>query len=215
MARDIASSIDVEELIEQADKKIARMKSKEAEIITESVIAAMGRGDHSAFSTVYLHSVGPLTDFLEILLQSRQDAEEVAQETFSYIWENHSRIDPAKNFKGYLYTIAKTAAFKQMARRKQDALFADYTIHAPEEFGLSPDEIVMTKELSLLINLYFDNMPAQRKRVFEMSRIEGKSNKEIAQELNLSLPTVKMHLRLAMKGFRDLVMLSLYFFSAQ
>lgn len=185
---------------------------KHEDVISRSVIQDMCRGDHRAFRRVYLHTIGPLTDFLEILLRSKHEAEEIAQELFTYIWENISKIDPEKNFKGYLYTVAKNLALKQMARKKVERKYYDYKINAFRDFNLSPDEIVMNDELALLINIYITNLPPQRKRVFELSRIEGKSVREIAEELNLSANTVKTHLKLAKRGFKDLIGLAVALF---
>jgi len=212
MIENIASNINIDEQIEIAVKSGGKYFDKKSGIIDKRVIEAMCRGDHDAFKKVYLHSVGPLTDFLTILLQSKEDAEEAAQDSFTYILENLAKIDHERNFKGYLYSIAKTHALQQMARRRRDAAFVDYAKKTLTEFDLSPDEIVMTNELSLLINMYFSNMPPQRRRVFEMSRNEGKNNKEIAEELNISISTVKMHMRLALKGMHKLMSVAVLFF---
>jgi len=205
-------NIDIDSLVGESITDTANTKNENHRIINQALIEAMCRGDEAAFRKVYLHSIGPLTDFLCILLQSKDEAEDAAQETFTYIWENRSKIDPQRNFKGYLYTVAKTTAFKQMARRKLDARFTDYALYHSSELDISPDEIVMSKELALLINIYFSNLPPQRRRAFEMSRKEGKSDKEIAQAMNLSINTVRMHIRLALKGLRELIAVTIFLF---
>lgn len=214
MRDDLLTYPELEDAVEQIVEPLipsAKTRRKQ-EIITAPIVEAMRRGDHPAFQKIYLHSIGPLTDFLNILLRSRSEAEEVAQEIFTYIWANREKINSAKNFKGYLYTVAKTMAFKQMARKKLDEKYYNYKLHAVPDFNSSPDDVVITQELALLIHIYLDNMPAQRRRVFEMSRIEGKSDAEIAEALHLSINTVRTHLKLGLKGLRKLVSLSIFLF---
>ena len=181
--------------------------------IDRSVIEAVCMGDHDSFRKVYLHSVGPLMRFLKLLLNSDSDAEDVAQDVFTYIWENTDKIDPSKSFKGYLYTIARTLSFKLLARRKLGDKYSDYKINAQCDPVISPEDMVMSREAMLMMNIYIESMPARRRRIFRMRHIDGLSDKEIAEALNVSINTVRTHQRLAMNGLRELmsVFLSLFF----
>lgn len=183
-----------------------------AEVLPRSVIEEMCQGDHDAFSKIYLHSYDKLKEFLNILLHNQEDAEEVVQDIFLYILENRDKINPQSNFKGYLYTIARTKAFDMMARRKLDEKYNNYHTHFKSDIEFAPDELVMTDELAVMVSIYIDNMPPQRRRVYEMSRLEGKSIKEIAETMNLSQQTVKNYLQTATNGLRKLLALFVVLF---
>lgn len=187
-------------------------KSDSTGFIAQPVIEAMCRGDQEAFRSVYLHTYDKLKGFLSYLLGSSEDAEDVVQDVFLYIAENREKIDPSQNFKGYLYTVARHMAGKKLARRMNDDKYADYRNNLAPDLALSPDEQVMTNELALAITIYIDNMPPQRKRVYEMSRKEDKSIKEIAEAMEISPNTVKSHLQSAMNGLRELIGLFLLLF---
>lgn len=189
-----------------------KARKKRGAAISDTVIEAMLRGDSDAFRTIYLHSYERLKEFLTILLHSNEDAEEVVQDIFLYIWENREKFDNGKNFEGLLYTIAKRSAFKLIRKRRLDDKFYQYKYHSTEDFSIQPDELVMTEELSLMISLYVNNLPPQRKRVYELSRIEGKSIKEIAEIMNLSPQTVKNYLTAASNGLREMIMLFVILF---
>lgn len=173
-------------------------------VVTKSDIEAVCRHDHDAFRKVYLHSIGPLVGFLQMLLRSRDNAEDMAQSVFTYIWENVDKLDASKNFNSYLYVIAKSMAFKQMARKKLYDKYCDYKLNTASLLDTPTDDIVIDREISLLINIYIGNMPTQRKRVFEMHRT-GKTDSEIAEAMNISINTVRTHMKLAKKGLRELV----------
>ena len=186
----------------------------ETQTVTKADIEAVRLRDHEAFRKVYLNTIGPLTGFLQILLHSREEAEDIAQNVFTYIWENIDTVDPSKNFNGYLYIIAKNMAFKHLARKKLYDKYYNYTMHSSTELDSSTDEVVMSREMALLVNIYIDNMPAQRKRVFELHNNEHKSSQEIASMLDISVNTVRTHLNLAQKGLKELVALAgMFFFS--
>ena len=59
-------------------------------------------------------------------------------------------------------------------------------------------------ELYAVVRSEMDKMPPQRKRVFEMSRMEGLSTAQISQQLNISPRTVERHLSLALKSLRKI-----------
>lgn len=183
--------------------------------ISGPVVEALRTGDEGAFRSVYLHTYDKLKRFLRYLLGSNEDAEEVVQDIFLYILENRDKIDSSKNFRSYLYTIARHMAGKQMARRKNVDKYIGYHTTLSPEFAWAPDEVVMSDELALVLTIYIDNMPPQRRRVFEMSRTEGKSIKEIAEALGISPNTVKSHLQSAIGGLRDMIGLFLLLFMQQ
>jgi RNA polymerase sigma-70 factor (ECF subfamily) len=174
----------------------------------------MCRREEGAFRKVYLNSIGPLTGFLQVLLHSREEAEDIAQNVFANIWENLDNIDPSRNFSGYLYVIAKNMAFKQMARKKLYEKYRDYAVNLEAPLDLATDEVVINRETALLINIYVENMPTQRKRVFEMHNKHGKSDSDRASLLDVSINTVRTHLKLAKKGLRELMTIASMIFFA-
>lgn len=182
------------------------------EIISRPIIERMVGGDHDAFDKIYVHSVAPLTNFLALLLHSREDAKDKVQDVFGELWDNRSKIDPSKNLKGYLYTIAKRAAYKHMEKRGLDQKYYNYSIVSTPDFPVEPDEEFMTAELAVMINIYINGMPAQRKRVYEMSRNNGMSDKQIAEELSISVETVRSHIKVALKGIREVTTLCMLLF---
>ncbi|HZK69437.1 MAG TPA: sigma factor-like helix-turn-helix DNA-binding protein, partial [Paludibacter sp.] len=67
------------------------------------------------------------------------------------------------------------------------------------------EEALFAKELESLIEIAVCQMPAQRKLIYTMSRIEGVSNGEIAERLHLNKRTVENHLTAALANVRKMV----------
>jgi|GEM_PF-3486756 len=204
------------ELSARVDKTVrahfGKIKGNSADQIAQEVVEGLSRGDQEAFRTAYLHSYDKLMKFLTILLHREEDAEEVVQDIFLSILEHPQRINPKMNFKGYLFTIARTKAFDLIARRKLDEKYYSHRQAQPADYDLPPDETVMSNELSLIITAYIENMPPQRRRVFEMNRIEGKTVSEIADTLKLKPQTIRNYLNAADDNLERLISLFIILF---
>lgn len=208
MKKDLIKNTEFRNEVDKTLQNVfGEVKGNSADTIATSVVEALSRGDQEAFQIVYLHSYDKLKKFVTILLHREEDAEEVVQDIFLYILEHPEKINPRMNFKGFLFTVARTKAFDLMARRKLDEKYYNHRQLQPIEYNLPPDEKVMTDELSLFITLYIENMPPQRKRVFEMSRLEGMSIGEISKALNLRPQTVKNYLQTADENLEKLLLL--------
>lgn len=183
--------------------------------ISPELLKNIRAGDHAAYDEFYLDSVAFLTDFVNFLIHNESDAEEICQQIYVNIWENREAINPHSNFRGYIYMVAKNMAFKFLAHKKVRSKYKNQKLYEDPALGDSPEELVITHEIALLIKISLDNMPEQRRRVFEMSRYEGLDYDQIAERLNITNATVRSHLSKAIKELKELIALFLVFFLSQ
>lgn len=80
---------------------------------------------------------------------------------------------------------------------------ADATL--PSELGA--DDPLYYEEALLLMRLTLDRMPERRRQIFEMSRMQGLSNADIAEQLQLSVRTVEHQIYLALKELKKTMLL--------
>lgn len=169
--------------------------------ISAGLLEALRGGDHEAYNAVYVHYRDMIGNFLYKLLRSREEAEEITQNVFMTLWERRSELDPSRNIRTLLYTVARNAVMNQFKRRK---VFEKYQqSNDPDDTeNLTAEDILIAQERELLIELTVENMPEMRRKIFEMSRREHLSNEDIAEQLDTSRQNVANHLSQALKQIK-------------
>ncbi len=167
--------------------------------IEPKILKELKNGDHAAFEEVFNHFSKQLFQFSLKYLKSEQAAEDIIQEVFLKIWNNRESIKTDTSFQSYLFTITLNAVrqhFNKLTRineLKHNILF-DFS-ESKTGFDDRSDYQLLLDKLDELIN----QMPEKRRTVFMKKKIEEKTMKEIADELNISVKTVEFHISEAMK----------------
>lgn len=183
----------------------------EKKVITPILLKNLRDGDSAAFEVLMLHYLDPLVKFLTVLTGEVYKAEEAAQETFIILWENRQKIDPEKNIKSYIYTIAKRTSithYRNLA--KQEQIMSD----VPQlEYSQTGEDDLIMRETELLIEIIIAKMPTLRKKAYELSE-QGLTNEEIAKKLNITKQAVAVHLSRARQQIKDTIVAFLVFILA-
>lgn len=135
-------------------------------------------------------------------LKNKEQSEEIVQEIFVTLWSNRQALKVRSSLGGYLYASVKNQVIdryrKELVRQKHtEALKVTY-----KEDAHSIEEIYHLKELLQTIELGVQKLPDKCRSVYELSRKEYKTNKEIAHHLGISEKTVENHLTKALNRLR-------------
>lgn len=184
------------------------------------LVKQLKEGQISAFNQLFETYSNRLYAFGFKYMKSVTDAEGLVQNVFMKIWRNHERLDIEKNFKAYLFTIAYNeikAYFQHKSVYLNESLSAK-----SEQTDTSLEESINYQSALDHISTLLKQLPAKKQKIFYLSRFEGKSAKEIAQQLNISPKTVNnqiseviVYLRSKMKGADMLFCLLFYLFLEQ
>ncbi|MCD8041636.1 MAG: RNA polymerase sigma-70 factor [Tannerellaceae bacterium] len=168
-----------------------------------AVLEALRTGNHKAFEEVFNAYYNKTKAFIFGYIKSEGDAEELTENLFVNLWINRQSIDTSKTFTSYLHTIARNAAI-DFLRHKY--IHDTYRAQLPDEtYSATSEEELIAKELGLLIDEVIEKMPQQRKKIYLLSRNEGLSNTEIAEQLNTTKRNVESQLSLALKEIRKAI----------
>ena len=172
-------------------------------VCVASAIAALKKDDMAAFENLYRVYEPKLYTFALHLARQSEDAEEIVQEVFLKVWERRHQLDPDQNFDGYLFSIARNMVYNKARRRVYEFAFTQYVAAAGQGTGCFTEETVAYHDLVKLLEETYATLPPIRRQVFVMSRVEGKSNTEIAQLLNTSNSNIENHLNKALKSIKE------------
>lgn len=174
-------------------------------------ILRLQSGDMTAFKVIFHRFYARLCSYAFQIVHDRDEAESVVDDVMLGLWEKHANIDPGQPIESYLLTAVRNRsinALKTMRRRPQNAM-PDILEEEAEMLATvfvddnQPAKILMSRELEEKVHEAIELLPDECRTVFMKSRFEQKSYKEIAQDLGISVNTVKYHIKHSIALLQD------------
>jgi len=175
-------------------------------------------GEQSAFEKIHDLCSEKVYRLAYRFLKDAEQSEEIVQETFVNLWLNKEKLDPEGNIWLYLYVVGKRLSLNALRNVAKSKYHTENLLAHFSEAHNSTEEQVFVHDLELLTEKVIGALPKQQQIIFKLSRIEGYSHKEIADQLNISPNTVKNHMGTALKTIKSklgdcgLICLFLFFF---
>ncbi len=139
-------------------------------------------------------------------MYSKQIAEDVVGEVFLNFWNNRSFETIRISYRAYLFRAVRNRAYNHL--RFELAKYTPSPGGAPGQTDFQeveqPDQIILFDELVHRINRVVSDLPPMARRVFIMSRYDGKSHLQIGTELGINTKTVESHITRALHSIRKL-----------
>lgn len=160
----------------------------------KSLLLQLKNGDERAFEILYNNYKFRIAGNLFKLLKSDDLVKEVLQELFFKIWEVRAQIDPEKSFKSYLFRIAENLVHDYFRKVAKDKRLLTKMVASSSELYLHVEEDLLSKEDAEKLRHAINLMPPQRKMVFTLCKLEGKSYKEVEQIMGINAKTISSHM---------------------
>ena len=131
-------------------------------------------------------------------------AEDAVQYSFMRLWETRTQIDVEQGVEPYLYGILKnhllnTYKFHQLTLEKKEEIILGMPLFEEENIT----QTLYRKQRDEAIRKALALLPPQKRRICQMKIFEGLSNAEIAQQLNITVNTVKVSYYKAIFSLRE------------
>lgn len=162
-------------------------------------------GDEDAFRILYERYSRLIYGNIMQFVGDESVADDLLQDVFVKIWEHRASVDPNLSFSGYLFTCSRNMVFNFKRRLKLEIESAIHLAYDSTELVESVDNILHKKEVQKLIENVVSQLPLQRQRIFRMCKLDGKSYQEVAEELQISVSTVRDHIVKANKFIKEVL----------
>ena len=160
-------------------------------------------GDEKAFRTIFdLYKV----DLYRIVIRitkSQVIAEEIIQELFTGLWVSREHLARVEEPASYIYRILLNNISKYLKKEAHQALVIRAATLDGQSSSNATEQLVDAHETQRLIEQALCKMPQHQKIVYRLSRQQGLTNFEIANQLHVSTNTVKTHLSKAIWFIRS------------
>ena len=169
----------------------------------DELVGQFRSGDNTSFETLLNKYETRVYNLAMRLTRSPEDAEEVLQDVFVTVYRKIEGFEGKAKFSSWLYRITVNAAFMKLRKRKQDQSISLENllpqVHnraLSEHYNLSSrsDFLAMNKEMRELIEGAIMRLQGDYRAVFILRDIDGLSNKEVSDILDLTIPAVKSRL---------------------
>lgn len=163
------------------------------------LIKNLMNGDRSSFDRIYDLYAGRLYAFSLDFCKEKADAEDIVQDVFIRLWINRGSIRNTDSVKSLLYAMARNALINAW-KVKTEMKFGHYS----EADNIASADVSEQEyaELETMVNGFIDRLNPTQRDVVRMSRFENKCHREIAENLGLSVQTVKNALSQGLKSVR-------------
>lgn len=169
----------------------------------DTLVRQLKAGDAAAFDKLFDMYGQKLYGFALRYLKSQAEAEELVQEVFIKIWENRKSLDSGFSFKSYLFTIALNQIRKYFNKRAVSLRYIASLNEGEFDFDNQTAEYIDYTSILQRIDQVVASFPERKKQIFLKSRSEGKTSKEIAKELGITVGAVDNQISQAIKLIRD------------
>ena len=161
----------------------------------------LSQGNELAFTKLYNEYKNVVFSTALKITKSRILAEEVVQDVFLKIWQNHENLAEITNIENYLFIISRNHIFdmiKKIARDTSLVVDSNYKNTSTND----TEDAIKDDQYNIILNQIVDQLPPQQQKIYKMAKWDGLSHQKIGEDLGISTETVKKHMAQALKFVR-------------
>lgn len=160
------------------------------QVADDDLINEFRKGNPKSLNTIFKLYYAALCYFADRIVANKEEAEDIAAESFYKLWKRHGNFESMYGIRAFLYITTRNACLNYLKQSERISKQQSERIHLLET---SDETFTETTRIEVLREVYaaIENLPPQCKKIVRMSFIEGLKNHEIAEQLNISIHTVK------------------------
>lgn len=181
------------------------MNPKGSDTQERFVVELLKQGNENAFNSLFRDYARRLYSFCYGYLKSREDAEEIVQETFVRVWEARAAIDPDYSFGGFVFTIAHRLVLNRLRKLRNERAGNLLWLRNRSKATNDTEDSIIYSDLGRLAKDAISGLPPRRKAIYRMVREDHMTYQQVADNLNISVKTVEAQMTEALKYLRKVI----------
>jgi len=183
---------------------VSKLNDYSKEISNSELVKKSQLGDRSAFEQLVLRHQELVFSLAYKLTGNREMANDVAQEAFIRAWKAIEKFRGDSTFSTWIYRITVNTAWTLRKKaKKHNTLNIDDTYEPIViDEKKDPEMVAINSDLSSVLSKALNNLPVEQRIIVELKNIEGRSHKEIADYLDISVTAAKVRLHRAHQKLR-------------
>ncbi len=164
----------------------------------------------SAYEKLFHNYYSKLCLFVYDLCKNKDLAEDIVQDFFLNIWNERGNIKIKTSVKSYFYQSVYNKTLNYISRERLHEKYVNNhreinlsKIISDYSYSNYPLANLLQKELENKITEIIDSLPSQCRKVFTFSRFENLKYEEISKKMNISINSVKTHMKNALQKLRN------------
>lgn len=157
----------------------------------------------SLFSEIFREHEQRLYTLAFRLTKSDQYAKDIIQEVFLKLWEHRETLHTINNMEAWLYRLTENKTIDFLRKVAADSRLKEAIWNKMQQIINEAEVCVAVKEYNEIIQKAINQLPPQRKLIYQLYKEEGLNYQQIADELHISKHTVKNHLFTAVRSVRN------------
>lgn len=169
----------------------------------EKILVDLANDDKLAFDQLYHMYYPRLFYYSRSFLKLDDGIDDILQEVFVKLWMNRKNIRQPETFNAFLYTITKNTLLNEIRSRLKSEEFQHKHFNRAVAEEFITQNTVEYADLKQHLDQFIQQLPEKRRKVYQLSREDGLTNAEIAEQLGISVKTVEDHMTHALRFLKD------------
>lgn len=158
--------------------------------------------DKNLFQEFYQQHKKNVFAIVNLRLPDLDDAKDVVQEIFLELWLKRDTLAEIRDIEPYLYVLARNKVISAFRKKNIQLRNESLLLEGLNPLDYSAEENTIARELYQQISVIVDKLPETTRQCYQLSKNEGRKNREIADLLNISEKTVRNNISEALKRLR-------------
>jgi len=188
-------------------ENIAKLNHFGEDVSNSELVKKSQLGDKSAFEELVKRHQELVFSLSFKLTGNRELANDVAQEAFIRAWKAIGKFRGDSTFGTWIYRITVNTAWTLRKKAKKHYSLNIEDTHEPVvvDEKKDPELVAINSDLSLVLRKALNQIPLEQRIIVELKNIEGRSHKEIADYLDISVTAAKVRLHRAHQKLRNIL----------